>query len=75
MSGYCKECGNQHCICDDTPKIALKSVIVKCPRCSRSIAGTIKHIDGDSGVYHAYCPICEYHITESEFEEVEAFKK
>jgi len=45
-------------------------VKIRCPRCGRIVRGIITErilfLD-----YYGYCQFCDYHITESEFEEVE----
>ena len=46
-----------------------KKVFIKCPQCGEIADGKIENTH-PFGSYHGYCKKCDYHILESEFEEV-----
>ena len=55
----------------------MKFVKVKCPNCGATVKGEIStHLYCDHvepkyvSVYYAECPECEYHIRESEWDEI-----
>lgn len=46
-------------------------VKIKCPECKGIAEGTIEQPKGlPYFSYHGYCKKCDYHILESEFEEI-----
>ena len=47
-------------------------VKIKCPNCNSIEQGKIEQSEGMPYFdYYGYCKKCDYHITESEFEEIE----
>jgi C4-type Zn-finger protein len=46
-------------------------VKIKCPKCEKIITGVIHEVKALPFLdYHAYCESCDYHIGESEWEEI-----
>lgn len=49
---------------------------IHCPKCGSVLSGMIISKHGNPfDVYDAYCPDCDYFVTESEWETVEEYKK
>lgn len=55
----------------------MKKIKVKCPRCGQTVEGEVnrylinpKHNPTFIYRHYAYCKECDYHITESEWEEI-----
>lgn len=48
-----------------------KIVFIKCPQCEETVLGKIENTH-PLGSYSGYCEKCDYHILESEFEEVKS---